>query len=114
MPFVHLPSLQPPNENWDVSDLRVVPLNRSLNERMSVQADLIRSHVDLPVVFKGVADHTYLAHCSVSACIDTTGMSHRIHAPPRKAVSRQGGGQCEGSVRCLGNSSVITTRSPRS
>ena len=62
IPFVHLPNLQPPNENWGVSDLRdLIGLNRALNERMSDQADLIRYHADPPVVFRGVSDHTDLA-----------------------------------------------------
>src|SRR5205823_14005119 len=61
LPFVHVPNLPPPNENWGVSDLRdLIGLNRALNERMSDQADLIRYHADPPVVFKGVEEHTDL------------------------------------------------------
>jgi hypothetical protein len=61
IPFVHVPNLQPPNENWGVSDLRdLIGLNRALNERMSDQADLIRYHADPPVIFRGVNEHTDL------------------------------------------------------
>lgn len=62
IPFVHVPNLPGPNDHWGTSDIRdLIGLNRSLNERMSDQADTIRYHADPPVIFKGVSDHTDLA-----------------------------------------------------
>jgi hypothetical protein len=62
VPFVHLPNLPVPGEQWGRSELAdVASLVRAYNERLSDQADTIRYHADPPTIFKGVAEHTDLA-----------------------------------------------------